>query len=443
MSGPKSSRYRLTPEQRKALEEARRREIARRQGLVALTHHRNTLDCCQRELTDCRESVRILKRRGMDTDALSDRLDTLFDTIASLKTTLFLPDNATLEEVEAALKAEERVTALAKEREEVVYLAADAEAKLKEALSDSLSEGMTVSFADLDETKALAEKRMALRRVLMEVESNPKVPSSLKREVRQALILVTEAEDLRTLEAVTVIPLTQKAREAEAEYDVYKAEHTALYHEYCALCELCAIPPITFECTKEGTEILARTVKTLRYEIAYDDEESYIGDVLNRVMREMGYHVLAERTVNKKSGKRFCHELYSYHDGTVVNVTTADDGKITMELGKPDAVDRLPTAGETDTLCMEMEAFCRDFAEIEERLLAYGVVVADRITLLPPTAEYAQIINTEDYEATTDETESGSADARRALQRRLVSRRQKFRSVSPEQDVKRKKGQNV
>jgi len=44
-----------------------------------------------------------------------------------------------------------------------------------------------------------------------------------------------------------------------------------------------------------------------------------------------------------------------------------------------------------------MEQFCGDFKEIEKRLLAKGVVLADRISLLPPSAEYAQIINTTDY----------------------------------------------
>ena len=49
-----------------------------------------------------------------------------------------------------------------------------------------------------------------------------------------------------------------------------------------------------------------------------------------------------------------------------------------------------------------MEQFCTDFKEIEKKLLAKGVVLAERISLLPPNAEYAQIINIADYEMTAE-----------------------------------------
>ena len=101
-----------------------------------------------------------------------------------------------------------------------------------------------------------------------------------------------------------------------------------------------------------------------------------------------------------------------------------------MELGKPDRVDRLPSDTETEMLVHEMEAFCHDFAEIEERLRAYGVEVADRITMLPPTAEHAQIINVEEY-AFRRESESDKKEAI-AWQTRMNKRRKVFRHIKVE-----------
>ena len=49
-----------------------------------------------------------------------------------------------------------------------------------------------------------------------------------------------------------------------------------------------------------------------------------------------------------------------------------------------------------------MQVFCGDFSEIEQRLLKKGVVLSERISLLPPDSEYAQIINTTDYEMKTE-----------------------------------------
>ena len=69
-----------------------------------------------------------------------------------------------------------------------------------------------------------------------------------------------------------------------------------------------------------------------------------------------------------------------------------------MELGGIDVCDREPTDAECNVLCDEMTAFCNEFPEIEKRLLTKGVVLASRISMLPPVEEYAQIINIEAFD---------------------------------------------
>ena len=86
-----------------------------------------------------------------------------------------------------------------------------------------------------------------------------------------------------------------------------------------------------------------------------------------------------------------------------------------MELGGIDTSDRLPDDRETSLLCDSMERFCGDFKEIEKRLLAKGVILAERISLLPPGEEYAQIINISDYET------KGEAQMLRAERRRRTA----------------------
>ena len=92
-----------------------------------------------------------------------------------------------------------------------------------------------------------------------------------------------------------------------------------------------------------------------------------------------------------------------------------------MELGGLDSTDRTPDAAESSALCKEMEGFCGDFKEIERRLLARGVILASRISLLPPDSTYAQIINTSDYqmrthtERFTSEKHRGKASAKKTM----------------------------
>ena len=58
-----------------------------------------------------------------------------------------------------------------------------------------------------------------------------------------------------------------------------------------------------------------------------------------------------------------------------------------------------------------MISFCDKFTEFEKRLAAKGIVCKNRVSHLPPKAEYAQIINTSDYEMKS-EVETFKAERR-------------------------------
>lgn len=64
------------------------------------------------------------------------------------------------------------------------------------------------------------------------------------------------------------------------------------------------------------------------------------------------------------------------------------------------------------------------FKEIEKRLLAKGVVLAERISLLPPSAEYAQIINTTDYQMTEKAGKLQAKKQHRATTKQKAMRRE-------------------
>ncbi|MDR1321079.1 MAG: hypothetical protein LBK56_06595 [Gracilibacteraceae bacterium] len=137
-----------------------------------------------------------------------------------------------------------------------------------------------------------------------------------------------------------------------------------------------------------------------RYDLVAQTEQAYISDCVNEVMAEMGYDVIGSRTVVKRSGKRFRNALFSYGDGTAINITYDPSGQIAVELGGIDRTDRIPTAEEAEALHEDMESFCSDFQNFEKRLQAKGVMMKSRVSLAPPAAEYAAIINLTDYTVT-------------------------------------------
>ena len=88
-----------------------------------------------------------------------------------------------------------------------------------------------------------------------------------------------------------------------------------------------------------------------------------------------------------------------------------------MELGGVDTCDREPSEAECVALCDEMSEFCGDFQEIEKRLKEKGVVLANRISMLPSLEEYAQIINISDYEM-TEEVDAFEVVSKRTSEKR-------------------------
>lgn len=147
------------------------------------------------------------------------------------------------------------------------------------------------------------------------------------------------------------------------------------------------------EYEKERLQLQQRFIE----EQLYQKEQTYIADTIDEVMEEMGYDLIGSREVTKKSGKRFRDELYTFSEGTAVNIRYDNQGKIAIELGGIDSTDRLPSSSEVSRLKGEMVEFCDKFTEFEKKLAAKGVVCKNRVSHLPPKAEYAQIINTSDY----------------------------------------------
>ena len=142
---------------------------------------------------------------------------------------------------------------------------------------------------------------------------------------------------------------------------------------------------------------MKQNMTEIQTELEKSEEQAYISRSIDEVMLEMGYSLIGQRSVTKKSGKKFRNELYTFSEGTAVNITYSASGQITMELAGLDLSDRLPDADESRLLCEEMESFCGKFTEFERRLAEKGVF-SKHISILPPSSEYAQIINTNDYQ---------------------------------------------
>ena len=428
MSGPKSSRYTLTPEQRRIL--AEQRAIERRKSVASENIRRNNKRLLQigSMFSSAKDvSGELLSRCGNDGGFASKILE-LENVIVPIAPIISKTNNDDVNSIESTAK--EVAASLAKAEKiasELSVIAAKNEIALHDSLSADIDKGFSTSFADIQTSSqtTISESKSKIRSQLIEMKNNQNLPKELVGELDATLSKINSIDNeafLKNFSSVTVLPLLKRCKQYLNEYEACHEEFEKLNAEYIALCDLYFYVAQEYPCCNASVEVLKAEIKRIKDTVDADDEQAYISDCLDEVMEEMGYTVIGSREVTKKNGKHFRNELYTYGEGTAVNVTYSSDGKIAMELGGIDATDRLPNDHETFVLCESMEHFCDDFKEIEKRLLAKGVVLADRISLLPPSAEYAQIINTTDYNM-TEKAETLQAKK----QRRTTSKRKALR----------------
>ena len=300
--------------------------------------------------------------------------------------------------------------------------------QVQESILDDLSGVYSFEIDEEEPDTSFADRKKAAYQKLQELQREADLPAHILQEVSQAirkLQTITEIHYLSTFESVTISGLTRKVARYRKELAQQEAEFYELLARYKALCSMANENAQEYTYSKDSVVALSSEVERLEKALVKQHEQAYICECVNQVMSDMGYDLIGERSVTKRNGKRFRNELFSFNDGTAVNVTYSPNGQISMELGGIAREDRLPSAEEVSVLTQDMETFCGEFAEFERRLRDKGVIVGDRIALSPPTADYAAIINVTDYEveASTQVTEIAASDKKKRTSEKKVMRR--------------------
>lgn len=401
MSGPKTSSYTLTIEQRRILEEQRRIERQKAIAKKKINKYSKQLVQMGGLFSSDKTISDELLSRNINDGGFGEKMKEYQQLILPCKTMI---SETNMDNLSSLEKAVETVTLNIAKAESLIkemnVIATKNESTLRSSLASDIDSGFETSFADIKIETEIDTIKQKVQLQLEELKRNIILPDSFLSDINDALNQINGISDesfLKNYVSLSIKPIVKKCNNFLSDYEQYHAEFEELYTEYVALCELRYFIAQEYTCSAESISILQSEIKRIKETVAYDDEQGYISDCIDEVMEEMGYSVLGSREVTKKNGKHFRNELYTYGEGTAVNITYSSDGKIAMELGGIDTSDRLPDSNESAALCVAMECFCNDFEEIEKRLAAKGVIVAERISLLPPSVEYAQIINTTDY----------------------------------------------
>lgn len=415
MSGPKSSRYTLTAEQLKRILEEQERlrkereEKAReeRESKEAKEYLANVRARASRFLS----MVRDFEHKAFSVkDTISTenqiRYQQLYENGKQLESVCRTTSKRNHSELMRARGlAEQLYEAIAGEGEALIASTNEWILQQRILNDEIISEGMQISF----DSVGLVEEPIDPIKVRIEAELEEllllDISETLRSELGHAIAQFRSIEDENArsnFSAITLEPLKKRCISNATFRKTYAERYRNAYVRYLALCRELEESEEVFEFTEEGLAALEIVVSNYEQKAIKNAEQEYISRSVDEVLREMGYEVIGQRTVRKKSGKSFKSKLLTYDDGTVVNVTEASTGQITMEIGGMDDTDRLPDANERVALRKTMEAFCKDFKEIENRLSERGVILDSRLSMAPPEEAYAQIINYTDYELVED-----------------------------------------
>lgn len=448
MSGPKISYYGLSAEQKKILNAQWQ---CYRDTLASVAYVRNfadVMDARRYELL----ALQLKLNHMAETDAaytasameISELAANLHDTCADFKAkaqNLKLPavkrgklDAATLETYRKtrarAIKLKEEAHAFNGRIDAAMETARDAVTRYEAGLYGDILQALetpaqpaakpatdlaSLDFRDIKLPEAatpdnrvpdMAKLKAALTDKLAPFAQNTALPAQLKAQIGGARLKLESINDLSFLKnfyAITIKPLLTESEHALTRHAKLTAEYRELYSRYLVLCRELDATPVPVELTSAALKELQGLMAEMEQAVLQDIEQAQVCNTIDAVMADMGYELLGRRQVTKKSGRRFKHELYTFAEGTAVDITYADDGQITMELGGLDYTDRMPDAAETEKLCKEMELFCTEFTTIEARLKERGVIVVNRVETASAAPEYAAIINLGEYELKQDQ----------------------------------------
>lgn len=430
MSGPKSARYTLTPEQRRILAEARERERKTKRELDKLQQHRGELATLKEILGTATTSIDMLVDRvGAGNEVQQSIRNSITQIEKIIQESAGLSKQSGLEKLQVF---NSKVKTVEETARKIVAQYESQSNEIKDVLSknieDSITDGMSIRIDDeiVKPQSHLESQKAKIKDVLHEIQSL-NISSDLQKEGIAILKRAQEITDDSFIDnyyAMTVLPYIKRCKAYEEQIKEYGEEFDELVSKHRYYSECLAMPVIAITFSMDTLNSLRHEVAELESQSAKIEEQQYISESLDQVMRDMGYNVVGSREVVKKSGRKFRNELYHFSEGSVVNVTYAANGQISMELGGVDTCDREPSEEESSVLCDEMVEFCDEFPEIERRLKEKGVVLMNRISMLPPAEEYAQIINVSDFNMTDKVDVLETASKKQTETRKQVLRKE-------------------
>lgn len=219
-------------------------------------------------------------------------------------------------------------------------------------------------------------------------------------DIRQKASAIENGNFIHNFYQISIVPFVKECKEYNEYYELHNEEFETAKLYTQILAKQLGMTIEEYELSPEGLEYYVKKQDELS-EIDIENRKlAYIKESFDEAMEELGYNLVGQKESTNKRGEQFQNHLFSYGEGTVVNVTFSNNGQVVMELGGVDEEDRLPNYEESTKLVEAMHNFCGAYERIEEKLAEKGVI-NERISLMPAEEDFAQIINVSEFNMNT------------------------------------------
>lgn len=172
--------------------------------------------------------------------------------------------------------------------------------------------------------------------------------------------------------------------------------------KYSSICEIMEVPMADcfgYDETRSDELIQQIIAETKRLESLQVErmKNKLIYDTSLMVLEEMGYKLIGNNIITKKSGVSVNSTLFRIDENTAVNLTCTSNGQYTFELVGVNEDGHAPSESEISKLLQLMNTQCHaDFQVIREKLAKKGIVMCDTVER-PPDKNYCRSKNIRNY----------------------------------------------
>ena len=293
MSGPKSTRYTLTPEQRRILAEVRERERKTRRELDRLQQNKSEIATLKNNLEIAIKNVDMLVERigaGKEDQAY------IHASLAEIREVIqeagIMNEQSGLEKLQF-INAKIQTVVKSAKKAKALYEGKSKEIanRLSTDIDDSISAGMMIR---VDEAimKPLSHLEVQHKKIDELLNSVQVLSISRKlqeecMEIRRKAYEITNDGFIDNYFAMTVLPFVKKCKRYDEQLAEYGEEFEELTSKHRYYSEYLGLPVVQFVFSMNKIETLKQEVNELEHQCEQLEEQRHISESLDEVMREM------------------------------------------------------------------------------------------------------------------------------------------------------------